>query len=250
MPVVKNHDFMCLQCGKTLDKGEKFCPDCGKENPGYLPEADQKVPANKTEGSRVAEAAAAEKGMKTKPKKGKGKKGMPFGGNQATPFGKDKDEDAEKISGDHPTSGMTATPGGAALKDAAVTSQSMTPNSSGAAIKGGKGGKKNKGFGRTASPGAGAVGEGGITTVPAHREPDGLAVEEFERDAGLPSNHDSLKGLSGHTSSAISVDTGTPPRKKKNKKGKNIADRHDAASCRRSRRGVAPGAGSPAGRGG
>ena len=43
----KNHDYICLKCGKELDKGEKFCPGCGKKNPGYLPEADKKIPMNK-----------------------------------------------------------------------------------------------------------------------------------------------------------------------------------------------------------
>jgi len=228
MPIAKNHDFMCLGCGKTLDKGEKFCPDCGKENPGYLPEADQKVPSNKAEGSRVAEAAAAEKGMKTKPKKGKGKKGMPFGGNQATPFGKDKDDEAEKASGQYPASGMTASDGGSAMKDAAVTDSSMTATGGGAAIKG----KKNKGFGSTASPGAGVTGEGaaGIATVPAHREPDGLDVAAFEHDAGLPTDSAGdrqsipvVKGkgkLGGKKSSAIAVDTSAPGRRGKAKKAK------------------------------
>ena len=47
MPAVaKNHDFACLGCGKDpLDKGEKHCPPCGRENPGYLPEADHKIPS-------------------------------------------------------------------------------------------------------------------------------------------------------------------------------------------------------------
>jgi len=42
-PVNKNHDFTCVKCNKDLDKGEKFCPGCGKKNPGYLPEADRKI---------------------------------------------------------------------------------------------------------------------------------------------------------------------------------------------------------------
>ena len=46
LQVRKNHDFTCLGCGKTLDKGEKWCPECGKQNPGYLSEADRKIPAN------------------------------------------------------------------------------------------------------------------------------------------------------------------------------------------------------------
>lgn len=47
MEVEKNHDYLCLGCQTLLDKGEAFCPQCGKSNPGYLPEADHKIPANK-----------------------------------------------------------------------------------------------------------------------------------------------------------------------------------------------------------
>lgn len=50
-PIGKNHDFTCLGCGKKQDKGEKFCPGCGKGNPGYLPEADNKIKG--TEGGTV-----------------------------------------------------------------------------------------------------------------------------------------------------------------------------------------------------
>lgn len=48
-PLKKNHDFSCTKCMKNLDKGEKFCGNCGKKNPGYLPAADSKVKADKTE---------------------------------------------------------------------------------------------------------------------------------------------------------------------------------------------------------
>lgn len=57
MPLKKNHDFTCLGCGSELDKGEKFCGNCGKKNPGYLPEADEKVKQQKEE--------AVEKGKPT-----------------------------------------------------------------------------------------------------------------------------------------------------------------------------------------
>jgi hypothetical protein len=87
MPVEKNHAFTCLGCGKDLDKGEPHCPGCGKENPGYLPEADHQIPAN-----REAEKAAKPKPKAKAKKKGKGKKN-PFGDKQAPPFGKDKDQD-------------------------------------------------------------------------------------------------------------------------------------------------------------
>lgn len=102
LPVAKNHDFMCLGCDNKLDKGEKFCPGCGKENPGYLAMADRKI--------KAVEAAVVEK-------KKKGKKPVP-----------------------------------------------------------GKG---------VVGPAASA-----IDPVPAHREPDGMAVEAFEHDAGLPTDPD------------------------------------------------------------
>src|SRR6185437_5704608 len=53
----KNHDFTCLGCEKQLDKGEKFWPGCGKQNPGYLPMADNKV--------KGAEGGTVEKGKPT-----------------------------------------------------------------------------------------------------------------------------------------------------------------------------------------
>jgi hypothetical protein len=81
MPVEKNHAFTCLGCGKDLDKGEPHCPGCGKENPGYLPEADHQIPANQDKTAKP----------KKKPKV-KGKKN-PFGDKQAPPFGNDKDDD-------------------------------------------------------------------------------------------------------------------------------------------------------------
>jgi DNA-directed RNA polymerase subunit RPC12/RpoP len=45
--LAKNHDYMCLGCGGELDRGEKFCTGCGKENPGFTPLADRKLPMNK-----------------------------------------------------------------------------------------------------------------------------------------------------------------------------------------------------------
>jgi hypothetical protein len=116
LQVHKNHDFVCLGCGKNLDKGEKHCPQCGKENPGYLPEADHKIPANKT--------------AKSKPKKGK--KGKPFGGSQAPPFGV---KDKEDTDGDEPKKDKAA---------ARVTKGSQST------------GKKKKGKGGTPGSASGA----------------------------------------------------------------------------------------------
>ena len=62
IPVMKNHAYTCLGCGKDLDKGEKFCPGCGKENPGYLPRggrADSRDQAGSREGCQAEEAEGA-----------------------------------------------------------------------------------------------------------------------------------------------------------------------------------------------
>jgi hypothetical protein len=85
---MKGHDFTCLQCGNDLDDDEKYCPECGTQNPGY-------------EGLNM-------------------KAGKP-------------------------------------------------------------------------TPGAGVAGSAAsdIEPVPSHREPDGVAIEEFESDAGLPTTPDS-----------------------------------------------------------
>jgi len=169
MPVEKNHDFMCLKCGYKLDKGERHCPGCGSENPGYNPMADLKIPANKM---LLTKAAGEDRVPVTKAKK-KGK-GKPFGGNQAPPFGKDKDGDDGKTEKAKKKKGKV--PPVMASEEAA----------------------EKGGFGHTASPGEGVTGEH-TQSVPRHREPDGAEVEMFERDSGLPTNGDSNKGLGGKT---------------------------------------------------
>jgi hypothetical protein len=208
-PVEKNHDFQCLDCGNDLDKGERFCPQCGKGNPGYNMLADQKIPANKMlfkgtdnpDGSRVAAEPADSTETVVKARKPKGKKGkMPFGDKQAPPFGKDKD----------------GAGGGNPAEKAKKPAKPKVVKK-----KKGKGG-----FGHTASPGDGVAGRGGMDTVPEHREPDGLDVSAFERDAGLPVDGrpaphkvPAMKGK-GKTSAAITVGTSAPGRRGKAKKAK------------------------------
>lgn len=59
----KNHKFTCLGCDRyPLDKGERFCPGCGRENPGYLPMADAQLKVQKgapTPGDGVAGMSAS-----------------------------------------------------------------------------------------------------------------------------------------------------------------------------------------------
>lgn len=153
MPVTKNHDFRCLGCGHDpLDKGEKHCPQCGKENPGYNPMADHKIPMN------AGKAAAKERVSKRKKaKSGKGKKGNPFGDKQAPPFGA-KDDSGED--------------GG---KKPSRAKKAASPQAA-----------KRKGKGKGRNPAHGVTGHGGdVKGLPAHREPDGAPVEEFEDDANM-----------------------------------------------------------------
>lgn len=69
--------------------------------------------------------------------------------------------------------------------------------------------KKNK---KKPTPGEGVVGPGAadIDPVPAHREPDGLAIEAFEHDAGLPTDPDSryMKAADRHKSVGAPHDLG------------------------------------------
>jgi hypothetical protein len=168
--IAKNHDFMCTHCGYELDKGEKFCPQCGKENPGHNPMADLKIPANKADGSRVADdvtqAVTDQDGeqvvvkAKKPPKKGK-KGGKPFGGSQAPPFGKkpdgdDGDADDAKKSGDAPLTRAKAVKG--KNKPPKKITDSSTPGSA-----------------------SGATGEGGQESQPSPRSSQ--AGFEFDRDA-------------------------------------------------------------------
>ena len=165
MPIAtKNHEFACLHCGKDpLDKGEPHCPQCGTENPGYLPQADHQIPANKADDAgkeRVTLPAAVTKAKKgKKPKKGKKAKGNPFGGNQAKPFGAKDDDAADEKKAARP-----------------------------AAAKGK--GKKKGGKGR--SPAIGAVSQE-TQGLPPHREPDGMPVEAFEHTAGLEDGDHEMK---------------------------------------------------------
>ena len=154
MPITKNHDFTCLGCGATpLDKGEQHCPQCGKENPGYLPEADKKIPANM---DKAAKERVAKKRNGKKAGKGKGKKGEPFGGSQAPAFGaKDEPDDEEKCKTAKPEKAQKAE-------------------------------KRRKGKGKGRSPADGVKGHEGTTApLPPHREPDGMPVEEFEKTTSL-----------------------------------------------------------------
>ena len=177
--VAKNHDFMCLGCGHDLDKGEKHCPGCGKENPGHNPMADMKIPMN--ESAKAAEAGK-DRVAKGKKKGKKAGKGEPFGGAQAKPFGKDKDEadgkggDAEKsaLVGD----GITVTAGGGKAKKTAK------PKTSTKGMKPGKGKKPKAGHKPTPAEAGGVPGQHDMP-APPHREPDGGEVEAFERDAHL-----------------------------------------------------------------
>lgn len=63
------------------------------------------------------------------------------------------------------------------------------------------------------TPGAGVVGSGasGIEPVPAHREPDGAAIEAFESDASLPTDPDSrfLKTANRLKTVGVSSDLGS-----------------------------------------
>lgn len=172
MPIAKNHDFVCLGCGKDpLDKGEQHCPGCGKENPGYLPHADHKIPANKAAKERVNPDSAAKAKKGKKPKKGKGEA---FGGSQARPFGQDAD-DAEPDKD----------------KKAKKTARP-------AAAK-----KKNGGKGR--SPAVGAVPQS-TEGLPSHREPDGMPVEAFEADTSLSDGDCEMKAIRRHKSLGIDPD--------------------------------------------
>ena len=176
MPVAtKNHEFACLKCGHDpLDKGEPHCPQCGTENPGYLPQADHQIPANKADDAgkeRVTPPAAVTKAKKgKKPKKGKKGKGNPFGGNQAKPFGQ-KDDDA---------------------KDDADQKKATRP----AARKG----KKKGGKGR--SPVIGSVSQDTMG-LPPHREPDGMPVEAFEHDTALEDGDHEMKASMRHKALGI-----------------------------------------------
>lgn len=71
--------------------------------------------------------------------------------------------------------------------------------------------KKKKKKGKP-TPGDGVVGPGaaGIDPIPAHREPDGMAIESFEHDAGLPTDPDSryMKAADRHKSVGAPHDLG------------------------------------------
>jgi hypothetical protein len=45
--VMKNHHFICTECGQDTDRGERFCTNCGAPNKGFTPLADRQLPMNK-----------------------------------------------------------------------------------------------------------------------------------------------------------------------------------------------------------
>ena len=155
--VKKNHNFVCLGCGADLDKGERHCAHCGKENPGYLPEADRKIPAN------IEADKSAGKDRVAKAKSKSGKKGQPFGGNQAKPFGAADEKEPGEAKPD---------------KDA----KAKPPKAE----------KRRKGKGKGRSPAAGVTGHETMG-LPEHREPDGPAVEEFEHDTNLTDGNEGME---------------------------------------------------------
>jgi hypothetical protein len=72
--------------------------------------------------------------------------------------------------------------------------------------------KKKKKKGKKPVPGEGVVGPAAsdIDPVPAHREPDGTAIEAFEHDAGLPTDPDAkyMKAASRHRAAGAPSDLG------------------------------------------
>lgn len=146
--VTKNHDFACLNCGhKPLDKGEKFCPECGAENKGYTPLADRKLPMN------ASKAGKPKTVKRAKRKKKKAKAGEPFGGKEAPPFGEDGDDKAAAKAG----------------KGRVVKKR-----------------KRSSGKPEGITPGeAGHVPGQHEKPAGPHREPDGAPVEAFEDDARM-----------------------------------------------------------------
>lgn len=73
--------------------------------------------------------------------------------------------------------------------------------------------KKKKNGKKKPVPGKGVVGEGAsnIESIPSHREPDGMAVEAFERDAGLPTDpdHAAMKAAQRHAAVGAPSDLAT-----------------------------------------
>lgn len=170
----KKQKVICPNCGAKQSAGHEFCAECGhrlpaaavqvKKNHDYVclkcgheldkgekfcPHCGAENPGYNPMADHKIPANKAVKERVSKRKKAKGKKdGNPFGGKKAPPFGQDKDDDDD---------------GGKPAKA-----------------------EKRKG-GKRRVPDAGVAGsrEPATKPVPAHREPDGPAVEAFEHGAGL-----------------------------------------------------------------
>jgi hypothetical protein len=50
--IAKNHDYLCLHCSRELDKGERFCPECGTQNPGYTMPVCRSTPTSMARAAR------------------------------------------------------------------------------------------------------------------------------------------------------------------------------------------------------
>jgi hypothetical protein len=156
--IEKNHDFTCLGCGKQLDKGEQYCPGCGKENPGYLPEADQKIDKGRSEAGEPMGEVPEKTGELKKAKKMR--KAAQARSRKAARIRKAARARLQKAD--------------QRMRAAKKLEKNVTKRSPDAGVKG---------F------------DGKTDRIPAHREPDGGAVEAFERDAHMTDGDDVTKSV-------------------------------------------------------
>ena len=171
----KNHDYTCLGCGKSLDDGEKYCPGCGKQNPGFN-EADKAA-------VRAALKAALEGGdviTADEPDED---------ATKAATAPTDQDETAEG-SDDAPSPASTVDGGGS---DGDADDQPPAKKAKGGKKVKAKASKETK----AATPTDGVTETTPAKPAPAHREPDGPAIEALERDAGMPTTPDATAKTRG-----------------------------------------------------
>lgn len=187
---VKKKKVMCGGCGARQNREHNNCSECGKPMAGampveknheytclgcgktldkgekFCPGCGKENPGYLPEADHQIPANKTSKDRVTKgKKKAKGKgKGKPFGGSQAKPFGA-KDDDGDQDD---------------AKKAAEVV----------------KGKKGKKGKGRSPAEGVHAQ---HTDPLPEHREPDGPAVEAFEKTTSLEDGDAEMKTAMRHS---------------------------------------------------
>jgi polyhydroxyalkanoate synthesis regulator phasin len=191
-PVEKALRVVCKSCDTNVAPKHAFCPNCGETNPGHA-EARKMIHDALVKGTKVddhgADGGDVKGGDDTKPADT-----VDAGDNDDSQEG--TGENSDSTENDSVTDEEEDTPSKPAKKTAKAQRKQ-------AKVKVKKG-KPTPGDtpGKDVTP---------TQPVPAHREPDGAAVEAFERDAELPTDADRDPGVGVGGPDGVGAGKGVDP---------------------------------------